>query len=160
MRHTKHRFELGVKKEHRDSLLANLTAQLLMHGKIRTTLAKAKALRPFAEKIITLAKKASNSESLEQKLHFRRLALARVRNERAVRKLFVDDVGQFLERVGGYTRIYKLMPRVGDGAPMGLIEYVTDVKEFRRKSAGSKIANGKKEPLSASAEETTEKNSQ
>jgi large subunit ribosomal protein L17 len=134
MRHTKHRFELGVKKEHRESLIANLATQLFTYGRIKTTLVKAKALRPFAEKVITLAKKASKAENVEKKLHFRRLALARVRSKVAVRKLFAEDVQQFLDREGGYTRIYKLIPRVGDGAPMGLIEYVShQVSEKRRR---------------------------
>jgi large subunit ribosomal protein L17 len=136
MRHTKHRFELGIKKEHRESLVANLASQLFTYGRIKTTLVKAKALRPFAEKMITLAKKASKAERVEEKLHFRRLALARVRSKVAVRKLFTEDVQQFLDRAGGYTRIYKLVPRVGDGAPMGLIEYVShQVNEKRRRKS-------------------------
>jgi large subunit ribosomal protein L17 len=141
MRHTKHRFELGVKKEHRASLIANLATQLFTYGRIKTTLVKAKALRPFAEKVITLAKKASKAENVEEKLHFRRLALARVRSRVAVRKLFTEDVQQFLDRAGGYTRIYKLVPRVGDGAPMGLIEYVSHQvsEKRRRKSAPKKL---------------------
>jgi large subunit ribosomal protein L17 len=141
MRHTKHRFELGVKKEHRESLVANLATQLFTYGRIKTTLVKAKALRPFAEKMITLAKKASKAERVEEKLHFRRLALARVRSKIAVRKLFAEDVQQFLDRAGGYTRIYKLVPRVGDGAPMGLIEYVSHQmnEKRRRKSVPKKL---------------------
>ena len=145
MRHTKHRFELGVKKEHRESLIATLT--------------KAKALRPFAEKIITLAKKASAAESVEQKLHFRRLALSRVRNEDAVRKLFAEDVAQFLNRKGGYTRIYKLVPRVGDGAPMGLIEYVEEAKEARNKRSKAADKSSKapeKEPTESVIESKKE----
>ncbi|MDR1254559.1 MAG: 50S ribosomal protein L17 [Puniceicoccales bacterium] len=141
MRHTKHRFELGVKKEHRESLIANLATQLFTYGRIKTTLVKAKALRPFAEKVITLAKKASKAENVEEKLHFRRLALARVRSRIAIRKLFTEDVQQFLDRSGGYTRIYKLVPRVGDGAPMGLIEYVSHQvgEKHRRKSVSKKL---------------------
>jgi large subunit ribosomal protein L17 len=79
MRHGKHNHILGVKKEHCRALLANLATALITNGKIETTLAKAKALRPFIEKIITLAKRASCSEIMEHKLHFRRLAIARTR---------------------------------------------------------------------------------
>ena len=140
MRHNNHRFALGVKKEHREALVAGLAAHLFTHGRIRTTLVKAKALRPFAESIITLAKKAAKTEDAAVKLHFRRLAIARVRNKVAVKKLFDESVEQFLERSGGYTRIYKLQPRVGDAAPMGLIEYVSNSTEKRRRSASKPAA--------------------
>ena len=134
MRHLKHHFQLGVKQEHRKALIANLASQLFLHGKIKTTVVKAKALRPFAERIITLAKSAAVAEKPEQKLHYRRLAIARVRNEQAVKKLFDELVEQFLKRNGGFTRIYKLMSRVGDGAPMALIQLVESVAEKRRSS--------------------------
>lgn len=134
MRHTKHHFQLGVKSAHRKSLMANLASQLFIHGKIKTTLAKAKALRPFAEKIITLAKQANAAEATEVKIHYRRLAVARIRNEVAVKKLFDETVQQFVKRPGGYTRIYKLMARVGDGAPMGIIQLVEAPEERRRKA--------------------------
>ena len=140
MRHNNHRFALGVKKEHREALVAGLAAHLFTHGRIRTTLVKAKALRPFAESIITLAKKAAKTEDTAVKLHFRRLAIARVRNKVAVKKLFDEGVEQFLERSGGYTRIYKLQPRVGDAAPMGLIEYVSNSTEKRRRSPSKPAA--------------------
>ena len=145
MRHLKHHFQLGVKQEHRKALIANLASQLFLHGKIKTTLIKAKAVRPFAEKIITLAKSAHSAEKSEQKLHYRRLAIARLRNENAVKKLFDELVEQFLKRNGGYTRIYKLMSRVGDGAPMGLIQLVEAVAEQRRSSKKSSKPVAKKE---------------
>jgi len=97
MRHRKHSNQLGVKKEHREALLANLSTALITHGKIKTTLKKAKALRPFVEKVITLAKKGS--------LHNRRLAISRVRDTGAVHELFEEKVEQFRDRNGGYTRI-------------------------------------------------------
>jgi large subunit ribosomal protein L17 len=137
MRHGKHNHILGVKKEHREALLANLAVALITHGKIETTLAKAKALRPFIEKIITLAKRADRVEVVEQKLHFRRLAIARVRDVAAVRVLFDERVAEFLKRNGGYTRIYKLIPRRGDASPMAIIEFVladdTGYKKTRRR---------------------------
>jgi large subunit ribosomal protein L17 len=124
MRHGKHRFLLGCTKEHREALMANLTSALLRHGKIETTLAKAKALRPFVEKIITMAKKAYLAEDSAQKLHYRRLAIARIKDEDAVAVLFNDRASEFVKRNGGYSRIYKLMPRIGDAAKMAIIELV------------------------------------
>jgi large subunit ribosomal protein L17 len=124
MRHGKHRFLLGCTKEHREALMANLASALLRHGKIETTLAKAKALRPFVEKIITMAKKACLAEDSAQKLHYRRLAIARVKDEDAVATLFNDRASEFVKRNGGYSRIYKLMPRTGDAAKMAIIELV------------------------------------
>lgn len=143
MRHLKHHFQLSVRQEHRKSLMANLASQLFLHEKIKTTLIKAKALRPFAERIITLAKRAALAEKPEQKLHCRRLAIARIRNEAAVKKLFDETVSQFLKRDGGYTRIYKLMSRVGDGAPMALIQLVEAPSEKRRSTKKAKGAKGK-----------------
>ena len=143
MRHLKHHFQLSVKQEHRRSLMANLASQLFLHEKIKTTLIKAKALRPFSERIITLAKRAALSEKPEQKLHYRRLAIARIRNEVAVKKLFDETVSQFLKRDGGYTRIYKLMSRVGDGAPMALIQLVEAPSEKRRSAKRAKVVKSR-----------------
>jgi large subunit ribosomal protein L17 len=146
MRHGKHNHILGVKKEHREALLANLAVALITRGKIETTLAKAKALRPFIEKIITLAKRAERVEVAEQKLHFRRLAIARVRDVGAVQVLFDEKVSEFLKRNGGYARIYKLVPRRGDASPMAIIEFVlandTGYKRSRRRKT-KKIAHSK-----------------
>ena len=125
MRHGKHPYKLGVKKEHRQSLLASLAAALFRHGSIRTTLAKAKALRPFAEKNITLACKALRADDkAEVKLHYRRMAVANVRDHAAVKMLFDSRAESFLSRPGGYTRIYKLMSRKGDASKMAIIEMV------------------------------------
>lgn len=127
MRHRKHSNQLGVKKEHREALLANLSTALITHGRIRTTLKKAKALRPFVEKVITLAKKGD--------LHNRRMAIARVRDTDAVHELFDEKVEQFRERNGGYTRIYKLGTRRGDAAEMALIELIdADDEGYPKKS--------------------------
>jgi len=125
MRHLKHRYSLGVKKEHRSALIANLAAALFRHGRIQTTLIKAKALRPFAEKMISFAKRAHLSSNPGERLHCLRLCVARVRDKAAVRRLFSAElVQEFVDRPGGYTRIYKMLPRLGDAAPMGLIELI------------------------------------
>jgi large subunit ribosomal protein L17 len=123
MRHLKHRTQLGRVKEHRQALMANLCAALLTHGKIKTTLPKAKALRPYAEKIITLAVKASTAEPLRA-MHLRRQAVATIRDKDAVTKLFKERVNEFKTRKGGYTRIYKLLQRESDGAEMAIIELI------------------------------------
>ena len=136
MRHGKHRHQLGIKKEHRMALMANLAVALFEHGRIRTTQAKAKALRPFAEKIITLACKASASEDVADKLHYRRQAIARIRYPKIVAKLFDERAEEFTSRPGGYTRIYKLAPRLGDAASMALIELIDASDEGYKKSKG------------------------
>ncbi len=154
MRHSKHTHTLGVKKEHRASMMASLAAALFRHDRIKTTLSAAKALRPFAEKVITLAKKAAASEDKAVKLHYRRMALARVRDEEAIYQLFVKKVEKFLERKGGYTRIYKLVPRAGDAANMALIELIEagdkGYKDHPKKAAAKK-APAKKSAKKAAA---------
>jgi large subunit ribosomal protein L17 len=135
MRHLKHRHELGVKKAHRPALMANLALALIKEGRIKTTLAKAKALRPFIEKIITLAKNGSLAD--------RRLAASRLRNKEAVQLLFNEKVEEFKDRPGGYTRIYKIGTRVGDAAEMALIELIPAADEGygkKRKKKAKKTA--------------------
>ena len=157
MRHKKHNHVLGVKKEHRLALMANLSVALITHGRIETTLAKAKALRPFIEKIITLAKKASVAQAAEQKLHFRRQALAQVRDENAVHTLFDLKVSQFLNRNGGYTRIYKLMPRLGDASKMAIIEFVAaDDKGYKKSKKRSKAKKQQSQNITDKAETSNE----
>ncbi len=110
-------------KEQREALLVNLAVSLIEHGKIETTLPKAKVLRPFIEKLITLAK--------EETVHARRLVLSRLRNnKKATTKLFKELVPLYKERNGGYTRIYKLpKKRIGDSAELAIIELVDYEKE-------------------------------
>ncbi|HEX4200282.1 MAG TPA: 50S ribosomal protein L17 [Chthoniobacterales bacterium] len=116
MRHTKKTIKLGRKSEHRNLLLANQVCSLIEHSRIRTTLAKAKAVRPFAERMVTLGKRND--------LHARRLAFAFLRQKDAVRKLFADVAPRAGSRQGGYVRIIKLGPRNSDSAPMAYIEWV------------------------------------
>jgi len=142
MRHKKHHSSLGVTREHRAAMLSNLGAALIRHGRIETTLTKAKALRPFIEKVITKAKKAAAAGEKKDALHLRRLALQDVRDESAVTLLFNEKVKQFEKRLGGYTRIYKLGPqRLGDAAEMALIEFVgaedTGYSKSRKKAKKS-----------------------
>jgi large subunit ribosomal protein L17 len=117
MRHRVAHRKLNRTTEHRLSLLRNLAASLMIgKGRIRTTLTKAKELRPFVEKLVTLGKKDS--------LHARRRALSIVPRKDAIAKLFNEISPRFADRPGGYTRILKLGPRRGDGAEMAFIEFV------------------------------------
>jgi large subunit ribosomal protein L17 len=141
MRHNKHHASLGVTREHRESMLSNLAAALITHGRIQTTLAKARALRPFIEKVITKAKHAASKEARRDAVHLRRLALRDVRDEDAVTLLFNDKYKEFENRAGGYTRIYKLGPqRLGDAAEMALIEFVKAEDTGYKKSKGRKTS--------------------
>ena len=111
-------------------MLSNLAAGLFNHGRIQTTLAKAKGLRPFAEKVITLAKKAKADVS--RAVALKRLALTYVRDEDAVHALFTKRVDEFAHRVGGYTRIYKLGRRISDAGETALIELIGASDEGRK----------------------------
>ena len=144
MRHNKHHASLGVTREHREAMLSNLAASLILHGRIQTTLTKAKALRPFIEKVITKAKKAAAASVKADALHLRRMALKDIRDEGAVTLLFNEKAAQFAKRSGGYTRIYKLGPqRIGDAAEMALIEFVAaDDQGYKKPKKGAK--KGKK----------------
>jgi large subunit ribosomal protein L17 len=116
MRHQNKTVKLGRSQAHRDSLLANQVCSLIIHERIRTTLAKAKATRPFAEKMVTLGKKGT--------LHARRTATAYLHQDAAVKKLFNDIAPRSATRQGGYTRIVKLGARKSDSAPMAVLEWV------------------------------------
>lgn len=153
MRHNKKRHKLGVSGPHQAALLANLSVALIQNGRIETTLAKAKALRPFIEKLITLSKKAAVSNDGARKLHYRRLALSRVRSKTAVARLFDELVVEFSERTGGYTRIYKLGQRIGDAAEMGLIELIDKADTGYTKNNGSKVTAEAADSASVSSNE-------
>ena len=159
MRHNKHRASLGVTVEHRRAMLSNMAASLITHGRIETTLTKAKALRPFIEKVITKAKQAAAKAEKKDAVHLRRLALSDVRDETAITKLFNETYKEFANRNGGYTRIYKLgQQRQGDAAEMALIEFVKADDPGYKKSKGKKPAKAKKSkatPAAAAAAEAT-----
>ena len=158
MRHRKHNHQLGVKTAHRTSMLANLCCSLIENGRIKTTLARARALRPTIEKIITLAKKAHFAQDTAKKVHFRRLAISRLRSTSATKKLFDELVEQFANRQGGYTRIYKLaIPRLGDASEMAMIEFVEETNKKNKKSRVKK-ANKKSVSAKEKTEEISKKN--
>ena len=116
MRHRRNTTKLKRTASHRRSLLANLACGLIEHGKIKTTLGKAKALRPVAEKLITLAKRDD--------LHSRRLAIAFLQQKETVKKLFAEVAPASKDRQGGYCRITKIGIRKGDAAPLVQLELV------------------------------------
>jgi len=144
MRHRKKTVKLGRTAEHRKALLANQVCSLIEHERIRTTVAKAKAVRPLAEKMVTLGKKNS--------LHARRTALAVLRQKNSVKKLFEDIAPRSANRNGGYTRIIKLGQRKSDAAPIALLEWVdgsraveeTEPPAKSKKSKTAKSADAEK----------------
>jgi large subunit ribosomal protein L17 len=140
MKHGRKIVKLQRKQDHRDALLMNLTCSLIEHRRIRTTLAKAKALRPYAEKLVTLGKRGT--------LHARRTALSSLRHKDAVKKLFEEIAVASKDRVGGYTRITKLGQRRTDSAPMAYIEWVD---AFVPKAAEAPAAEAAAEPAAEEA---------
>src|SRR5271157_714871 len=145
MRHLKHHASLGVTREHREAMMSNLAVALITHGRIQTTLKKARALRPFIEKVITKAKHAAAKAEKKDAVHLRRLALRDVRDEDAVTQLFNEKYKEFSNRAGGYTRIYKLGPqRLGDAAEMALIEFVKAEDPGYKKSKGKRPSRRRK----------------
>ena len=143
---------LGGSPAHQRLILANLATSLFEHGAITTTEAKARRLRPFAERLITKAKKGD--------LHNRRQVLSVISNKGVVHTLFEDIAPRFAERPGGYTRITKLGPRKGDNAPMAVIELVTEeyVAKARteRTTEAGKPAEGSAKDEDTATEETEE----
>ena len=129
MRHQKNTRKFGRTSQHRDLMLANLVASLIIHKRIKTTLAKAKAARPLAEKLVTLGKSGT--------LHDRRLAIAKIGQKDAVATLLKRIAPSFKDRKGGYTRIIKLGPRNSDSAKIALLEWVDFVVEEEKALAAT-----------------------
>jgi large subunit ribosomal protein L17 len=158
MRHQKKVIKLGRTAEHRKALLANQVCSLIEHQRIKTTLAKARAVRPLAERMVTLGKNGS--------IHARRTALATLRQKNAVRKLFDEIAPKSAERNGGYTRIVKLGNRKSDSARMAFIEWVdmaavteekaTEEKKRKKKPAEPKAEQIEPERVQPEAEEPAE----
>ena len=130
MRHQRAGKKLGRDAAHRRALYANLAGALIQHGRIHTTVTKAKAVRPFAEQMISLGKRGD--------LHARRQALAELRSRAVVEKLFDDVAPRFADRPGGYSRIVKVGPRLGDAAEMAYLELVDYVPSGARGAAGAR----------------------
>jgi large subunit ribosomal protein L17 len=149
MRHQKHTRKLGRTSQHRDAMLANLVASLILHKRVKTTLAKAKAARPFAEKMVTLGKSGT--------LHARRLAIAKIGQREVVGKLFKEIAPGFKDRAGGYTRIVKLGPRQSDSAPVAFLEWVDFVLPSETENGTTSAATTEKTEKPAKAEKAAKK---
>jgi large subunit ribosomal protein L17 len=151
MRHRKSFNKLGRTASHRKALLSNLTTELFLHKRIKTTQVKAKAVRPLAERLITFAKEGT--------LSARRQVLRTVRNKKVVKELFDEMAAVFSSRNGGYTRIVKLGRRPGDGAEVAYLELVgfEGVKKEKKekKEKGKKTKEKKAEVEKKPAETET-----
>ena len=143
MRHQKNTVKLGRKEGHRKSMLSNLACSLIEHSRIKTTLAKAKAVKPMAEKMVTLGKKKT--------LHARRTALAVLRQANIVKILFDQVAPRAATRKGGYTRIVKLGQRISDASEMCFIEWVDSATEVETATPEAKA------PKKVAEKKTTEK---
>src|SRR2546421_3487562 len=148
MRHQKKTVKLGRKSEHRKALLANQICSLIEHRRIKTTLAKAKAVRPLAEKMVTLGKNGS--------IHARRTAFATLRQKDAVKKLFDEIAPASTDRNGGYTPIIRLGQRQSDSASMALIEWVDASVVVGEKPAEETKGKKKKPKAETKAEAKSE----
>ena len=124
MNHNKSYRKLGRRSDHRLDMMKNMTISLVKAERIETTVTRAKELRKFVEKAITLGKKANTTEDVAKKVHLRRQAFAFLRNEEAVAKIFNEIAPKYSERNGGYTRIIKTDVRRGDSAELAIIELV------------------------------------
>ncbi len=147
MRHGDKQNNLGRKKAHRDALLSNLTCQLIQYKRIVTTLAKAKALRVYAEPLITKAK--------ENTTHQRRVVFSYLQDKEAIKELFGTVSEKVAGRPGGYTRIIKLGTRPGDNAELGLIELV-DFNEIYGKGRQEKKEGAKRTRRAGGSRKKTE----
>ena len=125
MRHQISGYRLGRSSGARVALRRNLIKQFFTHGRIQTTKAKAAAIRGDAERLITLARKSADATP-EQKVHARRLAISKLGDNQVIKQLFDDIAPRFSSRNGGYTRVLKLGPRMGDSAEMGILELVEE----------------------------------
>ena len=144
MRHRKKTVKLGRSQAHRDSLLANQVCSLIEHRRIKTTLAKAKAVKPLAERMLTLGKKGD--------LHARRVAISYLKHKDIVKKLFTEIAPAAADRKGGYTRITKLGARLSDSAPMAFLEWVDYAPEAKEEAAEKPAKAAKKAPKAPVAE--------
>mgnify|MGYP000853822100 FL=1 len=145
MRHQKRVKKLGRTASHRKALMRNMAASLLKYERIETTIQKAKVLRSYIEPIITTAKKANDTGDVSKILHLKREVLKKIKDRAIIVKLFEEIALRYMNRPGGYTRIYKLGSRAGDNATMALIELVEEKLDTTvpKKSDATKTAKTK-----------------
>ncbi|MBC7820494.1 MAG: 50S ribosomal protein L17 [Planctomycetaceae bacterium] len=146
MRHLKRTAKLGRTGTHRNAMLANLVCSLIIHKRVQTTVAKAKAARSVAEKMVTLGKGGTISD--------RRLAVARLHNEQAAKILFTELAPVFKDRPGGYTRIIRMNERQGDAAQLAILEFVDSAVEAAPAPEGKKTEDTKADGNEAGGKKT------
>ena len=155
MRHLKDRRKLNRSASHRLALLRNLTRALVEHGRIITTVAKAKEARRFVEKLITIAKKGNAAKTAPQKLHYRRLAMTWLPDKETVERIFRELGTRFEDRPGGYTRVIKRMQRrLGDAGETAFLELLKEGETKKQKKKAPAAPSPKVE--SAPAEKKPE----
>lgn len=136
MRHRVATFKINRSSAHVRALLANSVCSLIEHNQIKTTLVRAKRIRQLADQMITLGKRGD--------LHARRLAVAKLHNTILVKKLFDEVAPQYKERQGGYTRIMKIGPRIGDAAEMAILAFVETDEQVKAAKAAAEMAEAEK----------------
>ncbi|MBS2211545.1 50S ribosomal protein L17 [Carboxylicivirga mesophila] len=150
MRHRKKFNHLGRKSAHRKAMLANMASSLILHKRIKTTVAKAKALRMYVEPLIT---KTKDLNTVEERIHAQRTVFAYLKDKYAVKELFGEVAAKVADRPGGYTRILKLGNRIGDNAEMCLIELVdyneNMLESKKSSSAGKRTRRGRRKATTA-----------
>ncbi len=152
MRHRKKFNHLGRKSAHRKAMLANMASSLILHKRIKTTVAKAKALRMYVEPLIT---KTKDLNTVEERMHAQRTVFAYLKDKYAVKELFGEVATKVADRPGGYTRILKLGNRIGDNAEMCLIElvdYNENMLESKKSSStGKRTRRGRRKSTADNA---------
>ncbi len=166
MRHLNDRRQLGRNSSHRKAMFRNMATSMFIHGRIKTTHAKAKELRRVVDKLITVGKRyhtlgpgEEDKQIAVKKLHLHRQALAFLKDKKAIEVLLKDLPLRFESRQGGYTRIIKLGPRIGDAAPMAFIELVGDQEASEGKDKKRRRRTGRKK-IKAEAEKMTAESTQ
>ena len=149
MRHQVAGRKLNRSASHRRALMKNLTISMIRHGRIKTTLPKAKELRSYVEKLVTIAKKDT--------LAARRQAFDWLRDKKLVSRLFTDYAKRYVDRSGGYTRIIKMGPRLGDAAEMAIIEFISVAATEERSAKGAQKKTTKKAATAKKAKPSTKK---
>lgn len=162
MRHRKSGRKLKRTASHRKALLNALATELIRHKRIQTTLAKAKETRPFVERLITRAKNALLKENQDGKkdINARRYVSKYIKDREVIKELFTEVAPKVIERPGGYTRIVKLGQRLGDAAPMSILELVDfsiESKKVKEETKAKKATKGKRKKEKTSQEGVAEK---
>ncbi len=146
MRHRRATAKLGVKSQHKRAMLANLVGSLIRHHRITTTVARAKEARRWADRLVTIAKKADQTEDRAQKVAYRRRAMAFLGQKEVVKKLFAEIGPRHADRQGGYTRVIRVGRRRGDAAELAILEWTGIAVPLATEAKEASAAAAKAEP--------------